>query len=115
METDPWGIREISGERRVKGGLQASSLNNWGVDNEFQIEHAVLEVASRHLGRSSQQAEHRQNYNKVPGERLAQIYTYKTNMMKSSFILQYSACFQVTISLLPLPFPFTPQILVHWD
>lgn len=75
METDPWGRGEISGETRVKGGLQASSLNNWGVDNEFQIEHAVLEVASRHPGKSSQQAEHRQNHNKVPGQRPAYIYT----------------------------------------
>lgn len=50
---------EVSGERRVNGGLKASSLNNWGADNEFQIEHAEFEVASRHPGRNSHQAEHR--------------------------------------------------------
>ena len=35
--------------------------------------------------------------------------------MKPSLILQDSACSHATISLLPLPSPFTPQILVHWD
>ena len=37
METDPWGRGEISGETRVKGGLQASSLNNWGVDMSSKL------------------------------------------------------------------------------
>lgn len=36
-----WGRGEISGERRVKGNLTSSSLNNWGGD-EFQMEHAEL-------------------------------------------------------------------------
>lgn len=39
---------------KTESELQASSLNNWGVDNEFQNEHAEFEVPSRHPGRHCQ-------------------------------------------------------------
>lgn len=49
-----WGRGQISRDRETKSDLKASSLNHWGVDNEFQIEHAGFEVPSGHPGRKSQ-------------------------------------------------------------
>lgn len=41
-----WGRGQISRDRETKSDLKASSLNYWGVDNEFQIDHAGFEVPS---------------------------------------------------------------------
>lgn len=49
-----WGRGQISGDRETKSDLKASSLNHWGGDNEFQMEHAGFEVPSGHPGRKSQ-------------------------------------------------------------
>lgn len=54
-----WGRGQISGEREIESVLKASNLNNWGVDNEFKMEHAEFEVPSRHPGRNSQWGGHR--------------------------------------------------------
>lgn len=77
METDPYGAEERFQEREVRSDLEASSSNNWGVDNEFQIAHAESEVPSRHPGGDSHWAGHRENLNKLPGPRPIQISTYK--------------------------------------
>lgn len=47
------GKEQISGERENENDLRLLAWNNWGVANEFQIEHAEFGMPSRHPGRNN--------------------------------------------------------------